>query len=89
VQFRYSGFFVRDVPATIAFYEKAFGVGLRYMHPSSGYAELETGAAILAFVSERFLEDAGLLGELKTRPKPPRSSTGCRSGCLRDRRHRP
>jgi uncharacterized glyoxalase superfamily protein PhnB len=71
VQFRYSGFFVRDVPATIAFYEKAFGVGLRYMHPSSGYAELETGAAILAFVSERFLEDAGLLGELKTRQNRP------------------
>jgi catechol 2,3-dioxygenase-like lactoylglutathione lyase family enzyme len=43
LHFRYSAFFVRDVPATVAFYDKAFGFKQRYMHPSSGYAELDTG----------------------------------------------
>jgi catechol 2,3-dioxygenase-like lactoylglutathione lyase family enzyme len=38
LHFRYSAFFVSDVPATVAFYDKAFGFRLRYMHPSSGDA---------------------------------------------------
>lgn len=71
MQFRYCGLFVRDVRAAAAFYDKAFGFDLRYLHPSSGYAELETGATILAFVGEEFLEDAGLLGGLPTRPNRP------------------
>jgi lactoylglutathione lyase len=62
MEFRYSGLFVRDVPSTVAFYQRAFGLGLRYMHPSNGYAELETGATLLAFVSEAFIEKADLLG---------------------------
>lgn len=71
VQFRYTGFFVRDVPATVRFYHDAFGLELRYMHPSSGYAELETGDTLLAFVGEDFLQDAALLGALGTRPNRP------------------
>src|SRR5688572_25617575 len=69
--FRYSGLFVPDVPATVAFYQRAFGFALRYMHPSNGYAELETGATLLAFVSEDFLRTANLLGGLPTRPNRP------------------
>jgi lactoylglutathione lyase len=53
------------------FYQKAFAFGLRYMHPSNGYAELQTGATPPAFVSEEFVEKAGLLGKLKTRPNRP------------------
>jgi catechol 2,3-dioxygenase-like lactoylglutathione lyase family enzyme len=60
--FRTTGFFVRDVPATVQFYEAAFGLHMRYMHPSRGYAELDTGATLLAFVSEAFQADAALLG---------------------------
>jgi uncharacterized glyoxalase superfamily protein PhnB len=71
MQFRFSGMFVRDVPATVAFYEKAFGLGLRYMHPSNGYAELETGETLLGFVSEDFLDAAKLLGNMPTRPNRP------------------
>ncbi len=65
------GIFVRDVPATVRFYEAAFGLKLRYLHPSSGYAELETGDTLLAFVGEDFLKDAALLGALGTRPNRP------------------
>jgi uncharacterized glyoxalase superfamily protein PhnB len=68
LQFRYTCFFVRDVPSAVSFYERAFGFGLRYMHPSQGYAELDTGATLLAFVSEAFLDEAKLLGALRPRP---------------------
>jgi lactoylglutathione lyase len=68
LQFRYSGWFVPDVPATVAFYEKAFGMTLRYMHPSSGYAELETGDTLLAFVGDEFITGQKLLGDLHYAP---------------------
>ena len=57
-----------NVPATVAFYEKAFGLTLRYMHPSSGYAELETGDTLLAFVGDEFIADLKLLGDLHYTP---------------------
>ena len=41
LQFRYSGWFVSDAPARGVFYEKAFGLTLRYMHPSSVYARID------------------------------------------------
>jgi lactoylglutathione lyase len=62
LSFRYSGWFVADVPATVAFYEKAFGFALRYMEQSEGYAELDAGGARLAFVGEKFIAEAQLLG---------------------------
>jgi lactoylglutathione lyase len=65
LHFRYTGFFVADVPATVAFYEKAFGLKLRYLHPSSGYAELDTGETLLAFVGEAFVEKAQLIGGMR------------------------
>jgi uncharacterized glyoxalase superfamily protein PhnB len=68
LQFRYTGFFVDDVPATVAFYGKAFGFRLRYMHPSSGYAELETGDTLLCFVGDAFVQGAGLLGSMVYAP---------------------
>jgi uncharacterized glyoxalase superfamily protein PhnB len=45
--------FVRDVAATLAFYEKAFGLERRFFNDDSGkaYGELETGAARLSFAS--------------------------------------
>jgi uncharacterized glyoxalase superfamily protein PhnB len=64
---RYAGFFVEDVPKTAAFYEAAFGLKLRYMHPTKGYSELETGDTLLAFTSEAFLDEARLLGQTRIR----------------------
>ena len=62
MRFGNSGVFVADVPATVGFYQRAFGQKLRYMHPSKGYAELETGATLLSFVGEAFIDDAKLIG---------------------------
>ena len=71
LHFRYAGFFVRDVPTTVDFYAKAFGLALRYMHPTKGYAELETGDTLLAFVGEEFAQKAALLGETEIRTNRP------------------
>ena len=60
--FRTTGFFVEDVPATLDFYRRAFGMKERYVHPSQGYGELETGETLLSFVGRKFIEDTDLLG---------------------------
>jgi uncharacterized glyoxalase superfamily protein PhnB len=46
--------YVVDVPSTIYFYEKAFGIKLRFIHESNQYAEMETGQTTLAFANENF-----------------------------------
>ena len=45
--------YVRDVSASLDFYEKAFGLSRRFFNDDNGkaYGELETGAACLAFAS--------------------------------------
>ena len=51
VEFGYTIVYVTDVAATVAFYGRAFGLEVRFVHPSGEYAELETGATALAFVT--------------------------------------
>jgi lactoylglutathione lyase len=46
--------YVHDVPSTVAFYERAFGLAPRFVHESGQYAELETGSTALAFANETF-----------------------------------
>jgi catechol 2,3-dioxygenase-like lactoylglutathione lyase family enzyme len=41
--------YVADVPATLAFYQEAFAMQLKFLHDSKCYGELETGATTLAF----------------------------------------
>ncbi|MGA3284663.1 MAG: VOC family protein [Verrucomicrobiota bacterium] len=45
--------YVKDVSATLAFYEEAFGLSRRFFNDDNGkaYGELETGTARLAFAS--------------------------------------
>jgi lactoylglutathione lyase len=45
--------YVKDVSASLTFYEKAFGLSRRFFNDDQGkaYGELETGAARLAFAS--------------------------------------
>lgn len=52
MQFAYTIVYVPDVAASLAFFEKAFGLPTRFLHESGAYGELETGAggATLAFV---------------------------------------
>lgn len=44
---------VKNVPASLAFYEQAFGLKRRFLHEEGdkAYGELETGATRLGFVS--------------------------------------
>ena len=51
--------YVKDVSASLTFYEKAFGLTRRFFHDDNGkaYGELETGAARLAFASLALAEE--------------------------------
>ncbi len=60
MKFGYTIIYVADVPATVAFYEQAFGLKRRFIHESSLYAELETGATTLAFAGNEAAEMNGL-----------------------------
>src|SRR3954451_22913451 len=64
VRFGYTIVYVRDVAASVEFYEKAFGLERRLLHESGQYAELETGSTALAFAShELAVESAGDLAQ--------------------------
>jgi lactoylglutathione lyase len=52
--------YVSDVEASVAFYEKAFGLQRRFVHESGQYAEMETGATALAFANESFVAGNGV-----------------------------
>ena len=45
--------YVKDVSASLTFYEKAFGLSRRFFHDDNGkaYGELETGSTRLSFAS--------------------------------------
>ena len=51
--------YVNDVAASLAFYEKAFGLARRFFNDDNGkaYGELETGATRLAFASVALAEE--------------------------------
>ena len=53
VSLGYVVLYVKDVSASLAFYEEAFGLTRRFFNDDNGkaYGELETGAARLAFYS--------------------------------------
>ena len=53
MQFRWAIVYVRDVEASVRFYERAFGVGLRFTAPGGEYAELETGDTALGLASNK------------------------------------
>lgn len=49
MKFSYVTIYVKDIKAVAGFYEKAFGLKTRFVHESGLYAEMETGATMLAF----------------------------------------
>jgi len=61
MRFGYTILYVRDVAASVTFYEQAFGLARRFVHESGTYAEMETGATTLAFASEELAEANGLV----------------------------
>ena len=56
----YTIIYVADVPATVTFYENAFGLTRRFVHDSLLYAEMETGQTALAFAGNEAAEMNGL-----------------------------
>ncbi len=64
MDFAYTILYVQDVPHSLAFYQAAFGLKLRFQHESGDYGELETGSTRLAFSSH------GLMAQLGKNPKP-------------------
>ncbi|HUQ03173.1 MAG TPA: VOC family protein [Kofleriaceae bacterium] len=51
--------YVPDVAKAVAFWEKAFGLALRFAHESGTYSEMETGATALGFVDENMARENG------------------------------
>jgi catechol 2,3-dioxygenase-like lactoylglutathione lyase family enzyme len=59
MRLKYTILFVEDVAASIAFYERAFGLARRMIHESGDYGELDTGATTLSFSSLRLMTALG------------------------------
>lgn len=51
MQFGYTILYVADVGASIGFFEQAFGLKRRFVHPAGDYGELDTGSTTLAFAA--------------------------------------
>lgn len=58
MQFAYTLVYVADVAASLAFFEKAFGLKTGYLHESGAYGELVTGTTKLAFVDHATARDS-------------------------------
>ena len=56
INFANTIFYVKDVPATVAFFTSAFGFKVKFIHEKNQYAELETGSTTLSFASETLAE---------------------------------
>lgn len=59
MKLKYTILYVEDVPASLAFYEKAFGLTRGMLHESGDYGELATGNTKLAFSSLRLMQELG------------------------------
>jgi catechol 2,3-dioxygenase-like lactoylglutathione lyase family enzyme len=57
----YTILYVPDVAASLAFFERAFGLRRRFLHDSGTYGELDTGPTTLAFAAHA-LGDANFPG---------------------------
>lgn len=51
MEYGYTIIYVSSVEDTLAFYTRAFGFDLKFIHESKAYGELETGGTTLAFAS--------------------------------------
>lgn len=60
-------FWVADVPATVGFYEEAFGLKRRWLRDEGDYAMMETGPVTLQFA----VESAAPASGLRIRPHRP------------------
>jgi lactoylglutathione lyase len=73
--------YVVDVPATLGFYERAFGLARRFLHESNMYGELETGGVVLAFAAEAMVEHNGISARIN---RPDDIPAGAEIGLVAD-----
>jgi uncharacterized glyoxalase superfamily protein PhnB len=66
--FRYTILYVDDVPSSLDFYERAFGLKRGFMHEGGDYGELITGETKLAFSSRE------LMRQLDKNPASPEAN---------------
>ena len=59
MKFKYTILYVADVRATVAFYERAFGLGVTMLHESGDFAMMGTGETALSFCSQALLQQLG------------------------------
>lgn len=52
IKYSYTIMYVKDVAASVAFYEKAFGFECRFITPEGDYAALISGETSLSFAAE-------------------------------------
>jgi len=55
----YTLIYVQDVAKTGAFYQKAFGLSVKFAAESGLYIEMETGSTSLGFVDEALVKNSG------------------------------
>ncbi len=80
MRFGYALLFVADVEKTVAFYEAAFGLKRKAVQ-EGGYAEMDTGATKLGFVSHALAESAGAAF---TKADPARPAPGMEIALVTD-----
>lgn len=59
MKLRYVILYVEDVGASLAFFERAFGLSGRALDPEVTYAEIDTGTTTLALSAHRLLRELG------------------------------
>jgi lactoylglutathione lyase len=57
--FRYTILYVADVPKTLNFYNRAFGIETAFIHEGNDHGELNTGTTKLAFSSFQLMAQIG------------------------------
>jgi len=63
--------YVPEVAASVAFYEKAFGLSRRFVDDSGQYGEMETGGTALGFVAESLAQTNAVETVLNRRANTP------------------
>jgi uncharacterized glyoxalase superfamily protein PhnB len=71
MKFGYCILYVPDVPAALAFYERAFGFSRKFLHESNSYGELATGTTRLAFAAESLAATHGEFRRTRLGESPP------------------
>ena len=71
VRFGYAIAYVDDVENELTFFESAFGLKRRFVHPSGDYGELDTGSTVLALASHDLGESNVPGGYVRATPDRP------------------